>query len=174
MARRVSLKRLCLDAMLLAVSLLLSYIEAILPLNVWLPLPGFKLGLCNIVITLVFVMLSPADAGAVSLARIFIMGLLFGNVQSLSFSLCGGILSYAGLWLFARLSKNIFSMVGTSVGCAALHNVGQLFAAALWFGSGAAWAYLPVLLVAALIFGTVTGALLQIILPRLTRLNIKQ
>ncbi len=173
MGSRAKIRRLCLDAMLLGIALLLSYLEAILPLTVWLPLPGFKLGLSNVLITLVFVAVSPWDGAAVSLCRISLVSLLFGNFSSFFFSLCGGLLSYLGLWLLARLFRGKFSMVGVSVGCAAAHNLGQLLAAALLFGPSAVLGYLPVLLIAALIFGSVTGALLQILLPRFENLQKK-
>ena len=159
-------RRLCIDAMLLGTALLLSYLEAILPLTLWIPLPGFKLGLCNIVITVAFAALSPRDAAAISFCRILLMGLLFGNAMSLLFSLCGGLLAYGGLWLFARAGKRCFSMIGVSVGCAALHNIGQLLAAASLFGIDVILGYLPLLLLAALIFGTVTGVILEMFLPR--------
>ncbi len=166
MVYRASVHRLCFNAMLLCLCLLLSYLEAILPLTVWLPLPGFKLGLSNIIITLIFVAISPWDAAIVSLCRIGLMGLLFGNLSSFTFSLCGGILSYLGLWLLAGWGKKAFSMIGVSTGCAALHNLGQLLAATVWFGTDVIMGYLPILFIAALIFGTVTGVLLQILLPR--------
>ena len=67
-------KRLTLDAMLLGVAMILSYLEAILPLS--LPLPGAKLGLCNVAIMLCFYAVSPIDALAVSLMRICLTALL--------------------------------------------------------------------------------------------------
>ncbi len=166
MVYRDKIRRLCFDAMLLSISLLLSYLEAVLPLTVWLPLPGFKLGLANIIITLVFVTVSPYDAAIISLCRISMMGILFGNMSSFFFSLCGAALSYLGLWLLARAGKRAFSMLGISIGCAALHNLGQLLAASLWFGTEVILGYLPILLIAALLFGSVTGILLEFILPR--------
>ena len=169
--RSMPLRRLCLDAMLLSAALLLSYLEVILPLTVWIPLPGFKLGLANIMVTFAFVAVSPRDAAVISLSRILLMGLLFGNAASLMFSLCGGLLSYAGLWLFVYAGKRIFSMIGVSVGCAALHNFGQLVAAAVVFGTGTILSYLPMLLVAALAYGTVTGVLLQLLLPRFEQIK---
>ncbi len=172
MAYRANIRRLCLNAVLLSVAMLLSYLEAILPLTAWLPLPGFKLGLSNILVTLLFVAVSPFDAALLSFSRICIMGLLFGNLSSFTFSLCGGLLSYLGLWLLARWGSRVFSPVGVSVGCAALHNLGQLLAAALWLGSGVILGYLPVLLIAALLFGSVTGVLLQLLLPRFRQLKL--
>lgn len=159
-------RRLCLDAMLLGVALLLSYLESVLPLSVWIPLPGFKLGLCNILITVAFVSVSPRDAAGISLCRILLMGMLFGNVSSLWFSLCGGVLAHMGLWILAQSGRRWFSMIGVSVGCAAMHNVGQLLAAGTLFGFGVVISYLPMLLIASLVFGTVTGLLLQAFLPR--------
>lgn len=170
MAYQDNIRRLCLNAMLLGIALLLSYLEAILPLTVWLPLPGFKLGLSNILITVVFVILSPWDAAILSLCRISIMGILFGNLQTFTFSLCGGMLSYFGLWLLVPGKKKLFSMVGISVGCAALHNIGQLFAAAAWLGTNVILGYLPILLIAALLFGSITGVLLQVLLPRIPKI----
>ncbi len=169
MAYQGNIRRLCINAMFLGLCLLLSYLEAILPLTVWLPLPGFKLGLSNILITLVFVWLSPWDAGLLSLSRILLMGMLFGNLSSFTFSLCGGLLSYLGLWLLARWGNRFFTMIGISIGCAALHNFGQLLAAAAWFGTTAVTGYLPILLIAALLFGFVTGLLLQILSPRFAK-----
>ena len=169
MAYRDKIRRLCRNTMFLALCLLLSYLEAALPLNIWLPLPGFKLGLSNIIITLIFVLFSPWDAMAVSLCRISLMGLLFGNLSSFTFSLCGGVLSYSGLWLLARLGKRIFSMIGVGVGCAALHNLGQLLMAAAWLGMDLILGYLPMLLLAALLFGTASGIMLQILLPRIEK-----
>ncbi len=168
---RSPVRRLCLDAILLAFCLLLSYLEAILPLNVWLPLPGFKLGLANIVVTLMFVAVSPVDAALISLARICVMAALFGNASSFAFSFGGGLLSYAGLWILARAGRRAFGMVGVSVGCAALHNLGQLLVAAALYGSDILLGYLPMLLVAALIFGAVTGVLLELLLPNFSKLK---
>jgi len=165
-----SIRRLCLCAMLLGATMLLSYLEGILPLMLWLPLPGFKLGFPNVLITAIFVVLSPRDAACISLCRILLMGLLFGNAVSLLFSLCGGLLAYAGLWLLARLGQRYFSMIGISVGCAALHNVGQMLAAGALFGMEVVRSYLPWLLLSSLIFGSVTGILLHLLVPRLGRI----
>ena len=164
-------RMLCVDAMLLGVAMLLSYLEAVLPLALWIPLPGFKLGLCNVLITFAFVAISPRDAACISGCRILLMGLLFGNATAFLFSLCGGALAYGGLWIFARMGKRCFSLIGVSVGCAALHNLGQLLAAAAVFGTSVFLSYLPILIFAAIVFGTVTGVILEICLPRFDRVK---
>ena len=152
-------KRLCLDAMLLCVAMMLSYIEAILPLSLILPLPGAKLGLANIAITLCFFMISPLDAGVVSFSRVCLTALLFGNVNSFFFSLAGAFLAYLGM-IFAKALKKHFSFYGICVLCAALHNLGQCIAAMIILDAAGVISYLPLLLIFALIFGLITGAVI--------------
>jgi len=163
--------RMSILAMLLGGCLVLSYLEAVLPLTTWIALPGFKLGLSNILITLTFVVLSKWDAACLSFSRICIMGILFSNLSGFLFSLCGGVLSYIGLWLLAEAGKRWFSIIGVSIGCATFHNIGQLLMASIWFGSETIFGYLPFLLVASLIFGTITGILLYLLLPSFKRLS---
>lgn len=152
-------KRLTLDAMLLGAAMMLSYLEAVLPLSLLVPLPGAKLGLCNVAVMLCFYAVSPADALIVSLMRISLTSLLFGNVSSFVFSLFGGLLAYGGMWL-ARLFRDKVSCYGISVLCAALHNIGQCLAGAVLLRSPSIFSYLPLLLVFAVFFGLMTGAVI--------------
>lgn len=152
-------RRLCLDAMLLGIAMMLSYLEAILPLSLVIALPGAKLGLANVAVLLCFYMISPLDALIVSLCRVALTALLFGNISSFWFALCGALTAYGGMWL-AKLFYTKVSFYGICVLCASLHNIGQCIAGVLMLGSTAIFAYLPILLVFAVIFGTVTGAVM--------------
>ncbi len=152
-------KRICLDAMLLGAAMMLSYLEAVLPLGALIPLPGAKLGLSNVAVTLCFFAVSPVDALAVSVIRISLTSLLFGNVTSFLFSLFGGLLAYAGLWI-SKLFYDKVSFYGISVLCAALHNAGQCLAGTIVLGSAAIFSYLPLLLCFAVFFGLITGAVI--------------
>ena len=109
-------------AALLGVSLLLSYLEAML---VPAPLPGVKLGLANIVVVYAAYRYSMGTAAAVSLARILLTFFLFGGGVSLLFSLSGGITVLLLLWILRRLPP-FCSYIGISVLCAAVHTMGQL------------------------------------------------
>ncbi len=160
-------RRLCLDAMLLCVALMLSYIESMLP--TLLPLPGFRLGLANFAVTVAFCLYTPIDAAIISFMRISIMGILFGSVTSLWFSFLGGLLAFFMLLLLSK-AGNRMSFVGVSVLCAVAHNIGQLTAAAVLFGSSVILSYLPYLLFAAAVFGSVVGVLLDLCVPRLQKL----
>ncbi len=158
-------RRVCLDALLIALAMMLSYLEVLLPLQLWIPLPGFRLGLANLVVVLVFCLISPIDAAIVSALRILLMGLLFGSATSLWFSAMGGLFSYLTLFFLSKRAKRS-SFLGVSVLCAAAHNSGQITAAAALFGGSVVLSYLPLLLIAAVIYGAVVGVLLNLLFPR--------
>ena len=159
-------RRLAYGAALLCIALAFSYLEAIAPISLVIPLPGIRLGLANIAVMLAFFCLSPIDAALVSFARIALSALLFGSPVSFFFSLCGGALAYLSLFLSRPLVKNgKMSFIGASVISSALHGSGQIIAAAIVYGVGA-WFYLPVILLFGAPFGALVGLLLNILYPR--------
>ena len=162
--------RLCRNAALLILAFALSLLEHLLPLSLILPLPGVKLGLANVVIAVMFFYGSPLDAGIVSGTRILLSALLFGSPTSLLFSAFGGVLSYLVLWCCRPFQKRIFSFVGISVLSATGHHIGQIIAAWVLFDSGVFLTYLPVLLLAGVVTGGATGALLNLCSPQLQKL----
>lgn len=160
------IRRISLDAMLCGFAILLSYLEAVLPLQLLVPLPGFRLGLANVAVVVVFCLVSQKDAAIVSAVRIFIMGVLFGSPMSLYFSVMGGVFSFVTLMLMHRFCKKC-SLIGVSVLCAAAHNTGQVLAAVTLFDVALLTSYLPALLLASILYGSVVGALLNFLIPRL-------
>ena len=161
-------RRICVDAMLCAAAMLLSYLEVLLPLNALIPLPGFRLGLANVAVVAVFCLISPTDAAVVSGVRFSLMALLFGTVTSFWFSFMGALLSFLMLLLLRTAGKKC-SFIGVCVLCAAAHNTGQIMAAVTIFGTALIPSYLPLLLLASVVYGSVVGVLLNLLLPRLER-----
>ena len=161
-------RRLCLDAAFLTTAMTLSYLESLIPFGLILPLPGFKLGLANLAVTLAFVLIGWRDAAIISSLRILLMNVLFGSASSFFFSALGGLFAFAALILASLLLKKC-SYVGISALCAAAHNLGQLLAAVCLFGSGILLSYLPVLLIAALLSGSLSGIVLNLSIPTLKR-----
>ena len=159
---------ICLCAVFTATAMMLSYLEALLPLTPVIPLRGFRLGLANTVTVLVFALISPRAAAVVSALRILLMGLLFGSAVSLFFSAAGGLLSFAALLLAGRPLRRC-SFLGVSLLCAAARHLGQLLAAVSRFVPPILLSYLPVLLLCALLSGGLTGLLLNLSVPRLQR-----
>lgn len=163
-------RRLSLDAAALALAMGLSYLEFLLPIAAVVPLPGFRLGLANLVLMLAFYLLSPLDAAIVSALRILLSGLLFGSVTSLYFSALGGLLSYLVLLLLYCIRAKC-SFVGASILSASAHNAGQIIAAMTLYGALVARSYLPYLLLASIFYGGSLGFLCNLLFARLSRMK---
>ena len=137
-----------------ALALVLSYAESLLPP---LGVPGVKLGLPNLAVVFALYRLSWKDACAISLVRVALAALLFGNGAALAYSMAGAVLSLSAMGLLWKTEK--FSPVGVSVAGGVAHNAGQILVAmALLETTRLAW-YLPVLWVS----GTVAGVLIGIV-----------
>ncbi len=152
-------KKTALPGFLLALSLILSYIESILPFSVGIP--GIKLGLPNLVVILLLYVYSAKEAVAVNLLRILLSGFLFGNLYSILYALAGALCSFC-LMLFLRKVK-CFSIVGVSIGGGVFHNIGQILVAVLVVDTFAPAFYLPFLIIA----GAFTRFLIGIVALRL-------
>jgi heptaprenyl diphosphate synthase len=147
-------------ALLFALAMIFSFVESRLP--TFIPIPGVKLGLCNIVVIFTLLRLGAPSAIAVSLPRVLLSSILFGNAAAFLYSLAGAILSLAGMILLKK--THLFSPVGISVTGGVLHNIGQLLMAWLVLGTAGVMYYLPVLLIA----GTVAGTLIGLVAAYLT------
>ena len=73
---------------MLALALIFSYVESLIPF--YFGVPGMKLGLANLLVVILLYLDCARDALVVNLARILLVGILFGNGY--------GIL-YSVLWL---------------------------------------------------------------------------
>lgn len=140
--------------LLTALALVLSWVESLVP-PLWVP--GVKLGLPNLAIVFALYRLGFRDACVISLARVALVALLFGNGAALAYSVAGAALSLTLMGLLKRAGK--FSPVGVSVAGGVAHNAGQILVAmALLETSRLAW-YLPVLWIS----GTIAGVLIGIV-----------
>ncbi|MCH5298408.1 MAG: Gx transporter family protein [Ruminococcus sp.] len=147
-------KKIAKVGLFVALAMIFSYIEAIIPWD--FGIPGVKLGVANIVVVVALYQLNIPETAGISFVRIFLMGLLFGNVMSLAYSFSGGALSLIGMIVCKRLK---LSVIGVSIVGAVLHNVGQLSTAAFILQSTAITYYFPVLLVSGLVTGFLIGIL---------------
>lgn len=68
----MSTKRIANMSMLVALAIIFSYIEFLIPIN--LGIPGMKLGLANLVIVIALYILKISDVWIISILRILIMG----------------------------------------------------------------------------------------------------
>lgn len=155
-------KKLAALGLFLAFAMILSYVEFLIPFS--FGIPGVKLGLANAAILLSLYLLGWRSAFLISLSRIFLSALLFGNVLSLSFALTGGILSLLVMAVLYSLKK--FHAVSISAAGGMAHNFGQLLAACLLIRSLKLIYYLPILLISGFLTGLLIGIICQEILLR--------
>ena len=146
-----------------SLAVIMGYVEYLIPFR--FPVPGIKLGLANVVIVPVLYWFGLPAALLVSLIRIFISGLLFGNAFAMLYSLLGTLLSLFAMEVLK--SSGLFSVTGVSAAGGAMHNLGQLLAAVIVTKSPAVLAYLPVLLIAGDLTGCLIGMISRIILIRI-------
>ncbi len=158
-------KRVATYGVLVALAFIFSYIESMFPIP--MPVPGMKLGLANIVVVVALYTTGYKEAFVVSLVRIILVGFTFGNMNTMLYSLSGGVLSFAMMALMKKC--NFLSIVGVSVIGAAFHNIGQILVAMLLLESTILLYYLPFLLISALVSGVLIGIIGAIMSKRLTR-----
>ena len=115
-------KKIALTGVFTALALAFSYIEFLIPFDM-LGIPGIKPGFANLVVMAALYTLGLPYAAAVSLMRILLSFLLFGNVTSLLYSLAGGVLSLTVMFILKK--TNVFGHIGVSVGGAVSHNIAQ-------------------------------------------------
>ncbi len=158
-------RRVALDGILVALAMIFSYIETFIPFN--FGVPGIKLGLANLVVLLGLTFLPALDVLLISMVRILLSSLLFGNVMSLWYSLAGGLLSFFCMWLLTK--REGYSLIGISMAGGVCHNIGQICTAALIVKTAQLTFYLPVLLVAGLVTGALIGTLAKLLMPRVKK-----
>ena len=165
---RERLRRMTTLSLLFALAMIFSFVESRLP--TFIPIPGVKLGLCNVVIIFTLLKLGAPAAIAVSLLRVLLSSILFGNAAAFFYSLAGAILSLAVMILMKRF--RIFSAVGISVLGGVMHNIGQLLMAWILLGTAGVMYYLPVLLIAGVIAGALIGLLSAYLAKRAENLKL--
>ena len=121
--------RLVILSLYVAMALILSYIESLIPLP--LPIPGAKIGLPNNITLVSLLTLGWPLTLLVVIARIFLSGFLFGGGFSIVYSLGGGLLSLLVMSLLLHFFKNRISIILISVFGAITHNLGQVIVAAI-------------------------------------------
>lgn len=141
-------------ALLVALAMVLSWLESMVPLS--LAVPGVKLGLANLVVIFALYKLGSRQAAAISLVRVLLVTFTFGNAFSFAYSLAGAALSFAVMVLLKRTGK--FSLLGVSIAGGVCHNIGQILVAIAVLGTAELIWYLPALLVAGTVAGICIGA----------------
>lgn len=156
-------KKVAVMGLAIALAMILSFVESQIPSFV--AIPGVKMGLANIAVVFVLYKLGWKEAVIISLVRVFLVSLLFGNFASLFYSLAGAVLSLVGMILLKK--THLFSEVAVSVAGGVLHNVGQIAMACILLETDVIRYYLPFLVLSGTLAGIVIGVLAGILVKRI-------
>ena len=142
-----------LCGMLLALMLVLGFVESQIPVAVGIP--GIKLGLSNGVLIFAVYLLGVPTSFLLMGLKVLLSGMLFGSPSAMMYAFAGGVLSLTVMCLLSRmkgLSPIVVSMVG-----GLSHNVGQVAMAMIVLGTPKLMYYMAILLVVGLVTGCASG-----------------
>lgn len=165
---RQTVRKIAYLGLMTSAALILSWLEAMLP-PLYSAVPGIKLGLPNIVIIFILYRFGILSAACVSLLRVGIVALLFGNPMTLMYSLAGAVLSLSVMWLLKKL--NILSQVAVSVAGGVFHNIGQIIVAMILLRTAEIGYYMIVLAVTGTLSGIFIGLLAALLLKKMPRIK---
>jgi len=157
---------------LTAVALIIFIVEAQIPLPI--PVPGVKLGLANAVTLFALfyekksgvLKLGTVNVFAILLCRILLGAVFSGRLIAFVYSLLGGLLAFAAQITVKRFITKKQIWVCGAIG-AIFHNIGQIAAATVITGTTSIVYYLPVLIIAGVFTGVLTGLVAQITIERI-------
>ncbi len=158
-------KKLTTLSLLITVAMILSYIESLVP--AFVSVPGVKVGLSNIATVFALYTLGAPSAIAVSLVRVFLSALLFGNFATMIYSLLGAALAL--LFMIILKYTDVFSEVGVSVIGGVSHNAGQIIAAVFMMENAGIAYYLIPLVISGTVAGVVIGLISALLIKRLKK-----
>lgn len=151
--------------MLVALAMVLSYLESLIPALI--AVPGMKLGLTNLVVLIALTRMQPKYAFGINLVRIILVSLTFGNMFSLLYSLAGGMLSFLVMYLLHK--RQWFGQIGISVAGGVAHNIGQILVAVAVLETSALLYYVPFLILSGTVAGVVIGVICGMVSKRIPK-----
>lgn len=129
-----------------------------------IPIPGVKLGLANVITLLGIYYLDFRSIMNIVIIRCVVVALLTRGVMTIAFSLTAGLLSALIMMVLCKKLADLFSIKGISIAGAIVHNTTQILVASLILGQTVIFYYLPVLLVAAVVTGYITGSIGEMVI----------
>ena len=166
--RNKKVKRITFTALMTAIAVVLSFVESLLPTAYFMP-PGSKLGLSNIPVMFSASKLSVGETLLIVFAKSVFVFITRG-FTAFCMSLAGGILSALCMVFIFRKTKG-FGYMGIGILSALCHNVGQLIVSFFLVQTTAIVGYAPVLLIASVGTGFLTGTLLRLVMPYFSKLK---
>ena len=158
-------RNMTMITMLIALSIVFHMVESMVPVPV--PIPGFRLGLANIVGLIALYLFGARIMLEVNFMRVVLASLLRGTLFGTGFwlSLCGVALStMAGI---CAKKKTGMSIYGVSVISSVFHSIGQVMAVTFIYQQFFMQAILPLLTLLAVPTGLLIAYIAKAVLKRI-------
>lgn len=165
-------QKLTLAAILIAVMIVLGYIESLIPVS---SVPGIKLGLSNCVLLIALYWLGVRISFEMMAVKVVLLGFMFGNPMMIVYSLAGGTLSLAVMTLL--VNRRGISPIGAGIAGGVMHNIGQVAVAVIILQTPALTYYLGILMPVGAGMGFLTGTVAKMLMrtiPPLKRLQKRE
>ena len=161
--KKIAIRKITFSALFLALALIVSVLENMIPPLIPV-LPYAKIGLCNIVLLMCFLLVGVWEGYIVLVIKCILAAVFAGNMGMLIWSLPAALISYTvmvGLY-YAK----IFSTTGISVAGGLIHNMVQMFVGAIVVGASIL-TFMPYMMLAGGIAGLITGILCHVLVETL-------
>lgn len=164
---REQTRRVALSGLLVALMLVLGFVESLIPVAAGIP--GIKLGLSNGVLIFAVYMLGIPTAFVLMVLKVVLSGLMFGGVSTMMYAFAGGLLSMIFMSLLSKV-KGMHPVVVSMVG-GVMHNVGQVGLAMIMLNTPKLMYYMAILMIVGLICGALTGVCADSVMKYLKKLK---
>lgn len=151
------LRKLIYVSLMVSIGLILSIVESMLPIPI--SIPGFKLGISNIVGLIMLLKYGYKEGLYVIILKGILFALATGNFMALPYSLSGGILSISIMYISNKHMSRIFSLVGVSILGAVAHNLGQILIGMVIIENWRIISYFPYMAILSIFSGSFIGIL---------------
>lgn len=156
-------RRVALCGLLIAMMLVLGFVESRIPIDAGIP--GIKLGLSNGVLIFAVYMLDLPTAWMLMALKVVLSGLLFGGFSKIMYAIAGGVLSMICMSVLSKVKG--MHPVTVSMAGGAMHNIGQVALAMVILHNGQLLYYMAVLILVGLGCGALTGIVADSVMKHL-------
>lgn len=163
-------KSLLYATILLSISLILSYIENLLPFSIGGY--GIRVGIANIVTIVALKTLNIKVSFIINVLRIGIIGILFASIIRFILSLSGFLLSFAVMVIMLKYLN--FSIITTSIFGGVTHNIAQIISLSFLLNNIKILILIPFYMIIGIIAGAVIGVLSDMICKKITLLYLNK
>lgn len=171
MKAKITTKRLVILALLSCLSFGLHYIDSLIPS--FLPIPGFRLGLANIITLFVLYYYGGPSYLFVTVIKALLVAILTSGFGITFMMSVGGIVlsTLISLLFYYLIKSSIYTL---SIFSSLFHTIGQLFVYALFFKSFYIFYYIIILGFIAIATGALMALLVKIMVNRIPKTFLKE